>query len=353
MVAGRNPLWAVVILLAAALPACHGKGSDRERGHGSEAPGQPAPAGSIYLAVLAKPLEVYPAAKMSGVYRVRSGCAMLNDDLLVLDAGAATKAGSGWGVRYGDNVAKRLVLGYRIVGGVGGYSIASLTANMNLAIAEPMAARCAAIARGAALVAPLERVAPPSPYVDKLYAAVQRENLTPPTLAPLSGRLGVVDQCLTLGGRLLALPTGSSVEFDADGSLVIRIAAARYLETVLAKPGDFVSGTGTRLSAERETPSPMARPLLKPIPARCRKPGQAAVLLNPGPSVIGAGKTSYSDPGSAEMMVIPRPSPPPPIRNTADCPTGSRLTFGICREPDGSAAPPLPIESSPAHHGNA
>lgn len=303
--------------------------------------------------MLAKPLQVYPAAKVDAIYRVRDGCAMLNDDLLVLDAGVATRAGFGWGVRFGDNVAKRLVPGYRIVGGGGYYPVARLTANMNLATAEPVPARCAAIAHGAALVVPLERVAPPSTYADKLYAAVQRENLTPPTLAPLSGQLGVVDQCLALDGRLVALPAGSSVEFSADGSLVVRIASSRYLETVIARPGDLISGTGASLAAQRATLSPMPRPLLEPIPARCRKAGRGGVLLNPGPKVTPAGKTPYSDPGSAEMMVIPPPSPPRPIANAADCPAGSRLSFGLCRKPDGTAVPPLPIGSSPALPGNA
>lgn len=305
---------------------------------------RPAPAPSpapFYLAVLARPREVYPQAGVSGTFQVRNGCAMLGDDLLVLAAGTSlTGAGSGLMVRVAGGEPQRLAPGYRIVGGGGYYPVDRLgRADTDLELVEPVPARCTAVANQAVLTLP-ERIAPPSRYADKLYVAVQRENLDPPTLAPLSGTLGVVDQCLVLGDQLVALPAGSSVEFDGDGSLTVRIAGSSYMETVIAKPGDRISGSGAGLTAERSELPAMPRPLLQPIPPRCRKVGRGGVLLNPGPTVTRAGATPYADPGATMMTVVPPPAPPRPVEDARDCPAGSRPSRGHCRKPDGTLVAP-------------
>lgn len=305
---------------------------------------RPAPTRSpapFYLAVLARPSDVYPQAMVSGTFQVRNGCAMLDDDLLVLVAGTSlVGTGSEPMVRIAGYAPQRLAPGYRIVGGGGYYPIDRLgRTDTGLELVEPAPARCAAVASQAVLAVP-ERIAPPSRYADKLYAAVQRENLSPPTLAPVGGTLGVVDQCLVLGKQLVVLPAGSSVEFDGDGSLTARIAGSRYMETVIARPGDRISGSGAGLSAEAGELPAMPRPLLQSIPPRCRKVGRGGVLLNPGPTVTRADTTPYADPGATMMTIVPPPAPPRPIDDARDCPAGSRPSHGYCRKPDGTLVPP-------------
>ena len=300
----------------------------------------PSPA-PYYLAVLARSREAYPEAFVSGTFEVRNGCAMLDNDLLVLPAGTSlVGAGSEPIVRVGGGEPQRLAPGYRIVGGGGYYPLDRLgRADTDLELARPVPARCTAVASGAVLAIP-ERIAPPSRYADRLYAAVQRENLSPPTLAPVGGVLGVVDQCLMLGDQLVALPARSSVTFDGGGSLTVRIAGAHYMEIVTAKPGDRVAGSGAGLTAERGELPAMPRPLLQPIPPRCRKVGRGGVLLNPGPTVTPVGNTSYVDPGATRITVVPQSPPPRPIEDARDCPPGSRPSRGFCRKPDGTLVPP-------------
>ena len=288
---------AVAVMLLAVSACGDGDGTDRTpvpRDGSPVSVDPPSPPKPFYLAVLARPREVYPTAGMDGVFGIRNGCAMMGDSLLVLPAGSAlVENSSGTALRLASGELKLLAPGYRITGGGGAYPIGSLgRADNDLELVEPLPARCASLAREAALVAPVENIMPPSRYADRLYAAVQRQNLTPPTLAPVSGTLGVIDQCLTLGGRLVALPAGSSVEFAGDGTLNVRIASSRYLETVTARPGDTISGTGAGLGAETGELPAMPRPLLDPIPPRCRKIGRGGVLLNPGPTVTRAGKTA-------------------------------------------------------------
>lgn len=305
---------------------------------------RPAPSRSpspFYLAVLARPQEAYPQAFVSGTFQVRNGCAMLDGDLLVLVAGTSlVGTGSDPMVRLAGGTPQRLAPGYRIVGGGGYYPIDRLgRADSGLELVEPAPARCAASATQAVLATP-ERIAPPSRYANKLYVAVQRENRNPPTLAPVGGTLGVVDQCLMLGDQLVALPAGSSVEFNGDGSLTVRIANSRYMETMIVRPGDRISGSGARLMAEAGKLPAMPRPLLQPIPPRCRKAGRGGVLLNPGPTVTRAGASPYVDPGATMMTVIPPPAPPRPVEDARDCPAGSRPSHFLCRKPDGTAVPP-------------
>lgn len=159
-----GPICAAALMIMA-LPAC-GDASSADRApdarEGSAA-AKPAPSPSaepFYLATLARPREAYPEAGVSGTYRVRNGCAMLDDHLLVLPSGQLP-AGSGpvLMIRPPDGRPKRLAPGNRVQGGGGYYPLDSLgRADTDLELVAPVPARCAAVASGAVLAAPIERV---------------------------------------------------------------------------------------------------------------------------------------------------------------------------------------------------
>jgi hypothetical protein len=60
------------------------------------------------------------------------------------------------------------------------------------------------------------------------------------------------------------------------------------------------------------------------------------VTLNPSPRVESGQGTAYRDPSVAGRFAVPPPAPPPPVSRPASCPPGTKLSFGLCRKPDGT-----------------
>jgi hypothetical protein len=319
----RNPPARIGLATAAALigalcscsapaPVPAPRGDDPKPAHA----GAPPPA--AYLAVLRDPQEVWPAAIVGGTFRIVQGCAMVGDHLLVMPKGSTLG---------------RLKPGDEIEGGGGEFPLASFSGRQApWALVEPIPERCSRLAEKGLLTAGL-RVRPPSRFSKPLYAAVGTDENGPYPLAPVGGELRVVDQCLMLDERLLVLPAGSFVQFDDDGRLLVNIAGAG---AVRAMPGDRIVGGGGAVSAEDEPLAAMPRPLIEPIPTRCRPEGRQAVTLNPSPRVERGQGTGYRDPGSANRLAVPPPAPPPPVSNPSSCPSGTTLSFGLCRKPDGT-----------------
>lgn len=300
---------------------------------GAPAAAEPPP----YVAALARPLGAYPQALLQGTFRIVDGCAMIDEDLLVLPAGSRgiVRPDGTQAALVPGKPPRELVHGRRIRGGGGAFPLDAFS-DRSWPLAAPVPERCARIARGAQLISPLVAVYPPRTYAERLYAAVAREDLSPPPHAPLGGVLRVVDQCLLLGDDLLVLPANSWVQYFGDGRLGVRIARRGYGESVLGAPGDRIRGSGAGLMAEDESIPEMPRPLLEPIPARCRPPGRRGVVLNADPEVIRGGGSPHVDPGAGATLVVPPPPPPPPVGDPKSCPPGTRLSAGLCRRPDGS-----------------
>jgi hypothetical protein len=292
-----------------------------------------------YVASLARNLDAYPQALLDGTFRIVVGCAMIDEDLLVLQSGArgAVRADGTPVVLIPGTPPRELVPGSRIRGGGGHYRIESFrdAGQGGWRLAEPIPRRCVEAARGVQLMAPLSAIFPAPTHSERLFAAVARPDESPAPLAPVGGTLRVADQCLMLGDDLLILPPYSWAEFDMDGRLVVRIAKRGHGDSVLARPGDRIAGSGAFTSPQGSALAPMPRPLIAPVPERCRPPGRGAVALNPEPTVH-PGASDYRDPGAGATLVVPPPAPPPPVSNPASCPAGTRLSFGLCRRPDGS-----------------
>lgn len=148
------------------------------------------------------------------------------------------------------------------MGDGGRYSLDSAT-HLFGGVREPVSERCLAPARGMLLMS-VTRSAPPSRFAKRLYVPMQRRAVVP-NLAPITGTIGVVDQCLMLDDRLLVLPIGSTAAFDDDRTLDLGVADVRYQRTLAARPGDRVEGSG---SVRPSAGDDLAQSLLQPIPAR-------------------------------------------------------------------------------------
>jgi hypothetical protein len=292
----------------------------------------------VYLAVQAKRHEAYPQAGVRGQYLVVEGCALLDDDLLIFPFGtvpAPTTAGQ-TPILFGGNPGRRLLPGMTVLGGGGWYPLSHFTdPDAGWPLQAPVPERCRRLTDQAVVIAPGAEILPASRFADRLYAAVQARRLEPGPLAPVGGTLRVENQCLLLGDALLVLPAESSIGFAADGSLEVRITSSQYLETIAARPGDRIMGSGGGLMAESEAIPAMPRPLVEPIPERCRPLGRRGVMLNPGPTVTRGTAPTYADPGAGGTFVVPPASPPPPVSDPADCPPGSKLFHGLCRDAQG------------------
>lgn len=324
-----RPAAACLALLAA---ACTAEPERRQPAAVTEA--------APYLATLADDHEAWPQALIRGTFRMVDGCAMLDENLLVLPRGARLEKGARGEtvIRLAGASPRVIPTGYTLSGGGGGYPASSMRGEANgWRLAEPMPERCARLATQAVLVAP-DLIVPPSRYRDCLYTAIQREDLQPRPIAPVSGTLRIVDQCLLLDDALLVLPARSYVEFDRGGTPVIHVATS-YMETVATSPGDRIEGSGGGLMAEAEPIHAAPRPLIQPVPERCRPPGRRGVMLNPNPRVIRAGDPGYRDPGAAGTYAVPPPAPPPPVSDPTECPPGSRLFHGLCRDAEGKTVP--------------
>ncbi|HEX8525840.1 hypothetical protein [Allosphingosinicella sp.] len=334
----------IACLALAATPLCGCVPEPESRTAGDAPVAAPAapmatPSAPPYVATLAQRLGAYPQALRGGTFRIVDGCAMIDDDLLVLPhgaRGAVRDDGTPVVVLPGDP-PRVLAPGLRIRGGGGGYPLEAFSASgTGWLLAKPIPERCARAARNAQLMAPVVSIYPPSSFAERLYAAVARDEPTPLPLEPVGGILRVVEQCLLLGDRLLVLPAYSWVQFTEDGRLNVRIARRGYGESIPAMPGDRILGSGAGLMAEREPLPPMPRPLVQPVPDRCRPLGRGAVILNPDPQVIPQGRSDYADPGAGATLAVPPPAPPPPVSDPRSCPPGTRHSFALCRRPDGS-----------------
>lgn len=116
----------------------------------------------IYVAVLARSREAYQEPRVDGVLDVRDDCAMLGDNLLVLVAGSSlTGTGHGWALQTAGVEPRRVAPGDRIMAGGAVFPVENLDrVDTDLVLAKPVPARCKAVARGAALAAPIERIMP-------------------------------------------------------------------------------------------------------------------------------------------------------------------------------------------------
>jgi len=121
--------------------------------------------------------------------------------------------------------------------------------------------------------------------------------------AIVGGTFRIVEGCAMVDDRLLVMPPGSSL-------------AGLF-------PGDEVEGGGGEFPLASFTGRNAPWALAEPVPQRCARLASRGLLaaglrarpLRPAP---------------------PAATPPPPVSDPASCPPGTKLSFGLCRRPDGT-----------------
>jgi hypothetical protein len=149
---------------------------------------------------------------------------------------------------------------------------------------------------------PAPETAPPDTYFGRLR---DRHDAWP--MAIVGGTFRIVDGCAMVGDHLLVLPRGSTLAGLAVGA------------EVEGGGGEFP------LASFKGRNAPWA--LIEPIPERCARLASKAFVA------AGLKPRRQRAPGAPEF------TPPPPVADPADCPPGTRHSFGLCRAPDGKVVP--------------
>lgn len=122
--------------------------------------------------------------------------------------------------------------------------------------------------------------------------------------AIVGGTFRIVDGCAMVGDHLLVMPPGSSLAG--------------------LKPGDEVEGGGGEFPLASFTVRNSPWALAEPIPETCARIAEKG-LLAAGLRVRSQGRPPP-----------PQATPPPPVSDPASCPPGTKLSYALCRRPDGT-----------------
>lgn len=123
-------------------------------------------------------------------------------------------------------------------------------------------------------------------------------------MAIVGGTFRVVDGCAMVGDHLLVLPKGGTLAG--------------------LTPGSEVEGGGGEFPLASFSGRNSPWRLAEPIPHRCARLA--------GKGLLAAGLR----PRSQGRPPPPPTTPPPPVSNPASCPPGTRLSYALCRRPDGT-----------------
>jgi hypothetical protein len=140
------------------------------------------------------------------------------------------------------------------------------------------------------------------------YLAVLRDPQEVWPAAIVGGTFRIVEGCAMVGDHLLVMPRGSTLP--------------------RLKPGDEVEGGGGEFPLGSFSGRRAPWPLVEPIPKRCSRLAQKG-LLTAGLRVRPPSR----------FAAPPPETPPPPVSSPASCPAGTKLSFGLCRRPDGTVVP--------------
>lgn len=143
-----------------------------------------------------------------------------------------------------------------------------------------------------------------APQPPAAYVAVLRKSPEAWPAAIVGGTFKIVDGCAMVDGHLLVLSPGSTLAG--------------------LKPGDEVEGGGGEFPLASFTGRNSPWALAEPLPERC------AGVADKG--LLAAGLRARSKGRPAPPMF----TPPPPVSDPASCPPGTKLSYALCRRPDGT-----------------
>ncbi|HLL31364.1 MAG TPA: hypothetical protein VK403_10245 [Allosphingosinicella sp.] len=136
------------------------------------------------------------------------------------------------------------------------------------------------------------------------YLGVLRDSHDVWPMAIVGGTFRIVDGCAMVGEHLLVMPRGSTLAG--------------------LEPGTEVEGGGGEFPLASFTGRNAPWALAEPIPERCARLATRALVT------VGLRDQSRRRPAP------PQATPPPPVSDPASCPPGTKLSFGLCRKPDGT-----------------
>lgn len=122
--------------------------------------------------------------------------------------------------------------------------------------------------------------------------------------AIVGGTFRIVEGCAMVGDHLLVLPSGSSLAG--------------------LSPGAEVEGGGGEFPLASFARRDSTWALVDPIPEKCARLAEKGLLM------AGARARSAGRPAP------PQATPPPPVADPASCPPGTKLSYALCRRPDGT-----------------